>query len=82
ECERDSAIAIADRIRLAVEANPLDHEGMMMTVSASIGVASSCNAGHALQRLCRRADAALYRAKRDGRNRVIADAGEGTSVFA
>lgn len=82
ECERDHAIAIADRIRLAIEGNPLEHEGMMLSVSASVGVASTCNAGHALQRLCRRADAALYRAKRDGRNRVVADAGEGTSVFA
>ncbi len=82
ECERDHAIAIADRIRLAIEGDPLEHEGMMLSVSASVGVASTCNAGHALQRLCRRADAALYRAKRDGRNRVVADAGEGTSVFA
>lgn len=82
DCERDHAIAIADRIRLAIEGDPLEHEGMMLKVSASVGVASTCNAGHALQRLCRRADAALYRAKRDGRNRVIADAGEGTSVFA
>ncbi|AND68888.1 diguanylate cyclase [Dyella thiooxydans] len=81
ECERDHAIAIADRIRLAIEGNPLEHEGMMLKVSASVGIASTYNAGHALQRLCRQADAALYRAKRDGRNRVIADAGEGTSVF-
>ncbi len=82
ECERDHAIAIADRIRQAIEGDPLEHEGMMLKVSASVGVASTSNAGHALQRLCRRADAALYRAKRDGRNRVVADAGEGTSVFA
>ncbi|MDE1965319.1 MAG: GGDEF domain-containing protein [Xanthomonadaceae bacterium] len=82
ECESDHAVAIADRIRLAIENAPMDHEGQLLKVSASVGVASSCSAGHALQRLCRRADAALYRAKRGGRNRVVVDTGEEMSAFA
>ncbi|WP_230474899.1 GGDEF domain-containing protein [Dyella monticola] len=71
ECSRDQAIAIADRIRLAIEATPVDAEGSIITFSVSVGLASTDTSGYELQRLCREADAALYRAKRTGRNRVI-----------
>lgn len=45
------------------------------TVTASFGVAGWCN-GQDLSGVSRQADAALYRAKRDGRNRVCADGRE------
>ena len=73
ECSRDQGIAIADRIRLAIEATPFAADEHVIALSASVGVASTDRAGYGLQRLCREADAALYRAKRSGRNRVIAD---------
>jgi len=73
ECSRHQGTAIADRIRKAIEATTVDSEQCSVSFSASIGLASTETYGYALQRLCREADAALYRAKRTGRNRVIAD---------
>ncbi|HEX5305179.1 MAG TPA: GGDEF domain-containing protein [Dyella sp.] len=74
DCPREQAIAIADRIRLAIEASPMVLDEAVVSISASIGVANTATSGHDLQRLCRDADAALYRAKHAGRNRVVADA--------
>ncbi|WP_229679211.1 tetratricopeptide repeat-containing diguanylate cyclase [Dyella caseinilytica] len=72
ECSLSQGMAIADRIRTAIETTSIDVEERAVSFSASIGLASTETCGHALQRLCKEADAALYRAKRHGRNRVIA----------
>ena len=48
-------------------------DGPEIGVTVSIGVASGF---HAMDVLVREADAALYVAKRDGRNRVITSTGE------
>jgi diguanylate cyclase (GGDEF)-like protein len=73
-CSQEHGLAIAHCIRLAIHATPLDIDGHAITSSASIGLASTQTSGYGLQRLCREADAALYRAKRFGRNRVVSDA--------
>jgi diguanylate cyclase (GGDEF)-like protein len=73
DCSRNEGMAIADRIRLAIEMTPIEGDGCVVSLSASVGVASTDTSGYDLQRLCREADAALYRAKRTGRNRVISD---------
>jgi diguanylate cyclase (GGDEF)-like protein len=73
DCSRDQGVTIANRIRLAIEATPIEADGCVVSLSASVGVASTDTSGYGLQQLCREADAALYRAKRTGRNRVIAD---------
>ncbi len=82
DCPRDQAIAIADRIRLAIEASPMVLDDSAVSISASIGVASTATSGYDLQRLCRDADAALYRAKRAGRNRVVVDGADGHLIEA
>jgi predicted signal transduction protein with EAL and GGDEF domain len=41
------------------------------TVSASFGIATTGGSGHELGQLLAHADAALYEAKRTGRNRVV-----------
>jgi diguanylate cyclase (GGDEF)-like protein len=66
----EEALAAAERVRAAVEAAALPHPaGIGGVLTVSIGVA----AGHAdYGNLLARADAALYGAKRDGRNRVAA----------
>jgi diguanylate cyclase (GGDEF)-like protein len=46
--------------------------GSVPPFTASVGVADSAD-GDALQDLCRAADVALFRAKREGRNRVVVD---------
>ena len=56
---------------------PLPAEGpvrdAVLEVVASFGLACTDTSGYGLQRLYMDADAALYRAKHAGRNRVIAD---------
>ncbi len=77
ECESDAALQIAEGLRLAV-AN-LDVEtalGEKVGVSVSIGVATYD--GHPdYQDLLDRADAALRRAKQEGRNRCVTAARRG-----
>jgi two-component system cell cycle response regulator len=45
-----------------------------LRVTASVGIAALGDEGDTLEMLFERADKALYVAKRDGRNRVVADA--------
>lgn len=72
DCRRDQGLAIADCIRAALAATLIDVDGGVVSFSASLGVASTDTSGFELQRLCKEADAALYKAKRAGRNRVVA----------
>jgi diguanylate cyclase (GGDEF)-like protein len=72
DCHRDQGMAIADRIRLAMEAALVDVDGGFLSFSASLGLTCTAASGYELMRLCRDADAALYRAKRAGRNRLVA----------
>jgi len=73
DCPRERGLAVADHIRRAIETTPTEGDGFAISFSASVGLASTDTHGYDLQRLCREADAALYRAKRTGRNRVMVD---------
>ena len=82
DCPRHQGVVIADRIRKAIEATPVEADTSVVSFSVSVGLASTDTCGYDLQRLCREADAALYQAKRSGRNRVIANAGSSSSMAA
>lgn len=82
ECCRNQGMDIANRIRIAIEASPMEKDGCVISISTSVGLASTDTSGYELLRLCTEADAALYRAKRAGRNRVIADTGNDGLVEA
>ncbi|MDQ6645602.1 MAG: diguanylate cyclase, partial [Pseudomonadota bacterium] len=79
-CSRERGMEIANRIRKAIGETPMKEDQSLVSVSASVGLAATDVSGYNLQRLCMEADAALYRAKRGGRNRVIADIGDCTVV--
>lgn len=72
-CYPEQGIVVANCIRAAIEATPVEADGHVVAFSVSVGVASSMFSGHNAQGLRREADAALYRAKRGGRNRVMTD---------
>jgi len=67
--------AVVTRIRCALAAKPVAlGNGSAIMVSASFGIAWSADASHSLRQMLIDADAALYRAKDSGRNRVAVSA--------
>jgi len=76
--DTDMAVAtlVAERLRRRIAAEPfaIDHGSGKAEVTISIGIASLGHSDESAANVLKRADQALYRAKRDGRNRVVADA--------
>lgn len=64
------ALKRAEALRATLAAHPLAVETKQVRVTLSIGVALSSADDGSLETALARADAALYRAKADGRNRV------------
>jgi two-component system cell cycle response regulator len=71
--ETDLADKIAERLRKAIAGKPIasgsDRSGVHVTVS--VGLSSLGGIEDTLEKLLKRADMALYKAKREGRNRVV-----------
>jgi len=75
----EGAVALAERIRATVAASEIADLGHAVTIS--IGIATFPARSVSFRDLLIRADAALYAAKMDGRNRVaMASDGEGRAV--
>jgi two-component system cell cycle response regulator len=76
--ETDLGVAgmVAERIRRAIASNPFSvNSGKnRLDVTISIGLATLDAKGEQIGDVLKRADQALYRAKRDGRNRVVSAA--------
>lgn len=64
----DTASEVAERLRLTVEAAPI--EVLKRNVTISVGV-TQCAPGQTLDGALKRADLGLYEAKRNGRNQVV-----------
>ncbi len=64
-------VAMAERIRLAVENLRIPTNGVTLRRTVSIGVASFPDDGDNISEVIKRADLALYQAKEGGRNRVV-----------
>jgi two-component system cell cycle response regulator len=68
---QEDALAAAERLRARIAETPIATVGgRTVQVTASLGVAASYR-GDTGAALLKRADQALYAAKRDGRNRVV-----------
>ncbi len=70
DADARQATEVAERIRRALETTTVEHDGASIVVTASFGVAAVRTPDEPLASLAERADAAMYRAKRAGRNRV------------
>ncbi|MGA7973298.1 MAG: PleD family two-component system response regulator [Pseudolabrys sp.] len=76
ETDMGVATTVAERLRrrIATEPFPIQQEMRLLDVTISIGIAGLHGADDNAAAMLKRADQALYRAKRDGRNRVVPDA--------
>nr|WP_254451835.1 GGDEF domain-containing protein [Duganella vulcania] len=70
--DRQAAINVAERLRSRIELELVEIDALSVRYTASVGVVSSDEYGYDLIRLISAGDAAMYEAKRAGRNRVIA----------
>ena len=64
------AVRIAEAVRIVV-AEPINTSGEPVTTTVSIGV-TLAEVGEDIDSIIARADQAMYRAKSEGRNRVVA----------
>jgi diguanylate cyclase (GGDEF)-like protein len=85
-CGTEEARYRAEQLRMAIAGiTAYQTSNAKATVSASFGIAGTMASGHELGQLLAHADAALYEAKRMGRNRVVvhshaASSGEGPAL--
>lgn len=68
----ESMQAVAERVRQRITANPIKSPDINLDITMSIG-ATLARPGEKADEAIARADAALYRAKDSGRNRVVVD---------
>jgi diguanylate cyclase (GGDEF)-like protein len=73
--DRATGIHIAERVREAIQNNPINLENGPVTITASFGVAMAdyreYRGDHDIETLIDNADSALYQAKHEGRNKVV-----------
>lgn len=66
----ESAGSVAERIRVLIEGTPVFTPTGSCSVTISVGVATCLDPAMDFDTLMRKADAAMYQAKREGRNKV------------
>jgi predicted signal transduction protein with EAL and GGDEF domain len=71
ESSLEAGFALAQELRAKMAALTFDTDRGRLTISCSFGVAE-WDQGENIDQLLKRADAALYEAKAEGRNRVVA----------
>lgn len=79
-CDRDGALAVAEKLRQAIANRAISGEFGTLNVTASFGVSSLSIVGRDIETLQTQADAAMYRSKNDGRNRCTAWNSGGTET--
>lgn len=70
ETTEEDARVIGERVRIAAEAMRLAWKESQLQLTVSVGIAVGAESGGSLVDLIAAADGAMYRAKREGRNRV------------
>ncbi|NKZ39432.1 GGDEF domain-containing protein [Oleiagrimonas citrea] len=82
-CTPQQGKEIGDRMRRALMNSPVRVlENESLTITASIGLASTRTSGYQLMRMMLHADEALYEAKRNGRNQLMISSGNTATAMA
>jgi diguanylate cyclase (GGDEF)-like protein len=71
ETDLAGALRVAEKVRVDISRLALPHNGSLIRTSASIGVVSYPDDGRTFAELMRRADLAMYEAKRRGRDQIV-----------
>lgn len=70
ETDKDPAVTVSERLRRSISSRPINAYGEKINITVSVGVATYPEDSSKVQGLIEKADMALYKAKRDGRDRV------------
>lgn len=70
-CAPDMAMQVAERLQREIQRLSFNHEGQTFGITVSQGLTSLTDDDQTLDSLFARADAAMYEAKRQGKNRVV-----------
>jgi diguanylate cyclase (GGDEF)-like protein len=73
ESTGEMGVHVAERLRSAIEGNMMTFEDAVVHFTISAGVTPMLASDVGWESMLRRADAAMYKAKRSGRNRVVLD---------
>ena len=71
QTSRNDALLTADRLRTSIAAMPMEQISENFSITVSIGVSLSNGPDSTIEELMKQADQAMYRAKKEGRNRVV-----------
>ena len=71
-CGKEEAVRVAERIREVMEGNTVYFKNVPLKITVSIGAATHDGKVKNYQDLIELADRALYQAKENGRNKVVA----------
>jgi diguanylate cyclase (GGDEF)-like protein len=71
ETDIAGALRVAEKVRVDISRIALPHDGSLIRTSASIGLVSYPDDGRTWAELIRRADLAMYEAKRRGRDQIV-----------
>ena len=71
ETDLSGAVLVAEKVRVDISRVALPHNGAVVRTSASIGIVTFPDDGRTSAELLRRADLAMYEAKRRGRDQIV-----------
>ncbi len=71
ETDLAGALQVAEKVRVDIARLALPHDGALIRTSASIGLVTYPDDGRAASELVRRADMAMYEAKRRGKDQIV-----------
>lgn len=71
-CAPEMAVQVAERLQQEIQRLRFNHDGQPFSITVSQGLTNLTDEDKSLDSLFARADAAMYEAKRQGKNRIIA----------